>query len=67
MRAVTIEAESPDDPNSLFRVQVDGELVGETLTAAQAHILLGEILEKAVLPVGSNQARRRPQPARVNE
>lgn len=53
---ITIEAETPNDSGSLFRVAIDGRIVGETLTAVQAHIVVGEILEKVALPAKGKQA-----------
>jgi len=41
----------------LFRLTLNGRLIAETLTAAQAHLLVGEIVEKALLP-------RKPQASR---
>ena len=43
---ISIEAESR---TSLFRVELNGKPVAQELTAAQAHILVGEILDRFVL------------------
>jgi hypothetical protein len=45
-----IEPEAPGDSRALFRLLVDERLIAEGLTAAQAHILIGDILEKMALP-----------------
>jgi hypothetical protein len=47
---VTFEAQSPGDSSSLFRLLIDDKIVGEDLTAAQLHILIGEILRLVTLP-----------------
>jgi hypothetical protein len=46
MRQIVVEAETPDDPRSLFRLRVDQTLIAEGLTSAQAQIVVGEILEE---------------------
>jgi hypothetical protein len=46
MRQIVVEAETPDDPRSLFRLRVDQTLIAEGLTSAQAQIAVGEILEE---------------------
>jgi hypothetical protein len=47
---IVIEPETPGDSRSLFRLLVGEKVVAEGLTAAQAHILIGDILEKMALP-----------------
>jgi hypothetical protein len=49
-KAISVEAESPDDSATMFRLRIDDLIVGHGLTAAQAHLLVGEILERVVLP-----------------
>jgi hypothetical protein len=49
-KRIVIEAESPGDSRSLFRLEVDRHLIGEGLTAAQVHLLLGEVLDRVTLP-----------------
>jgi hypothetical protein len=46
---IVIDMEDPDDHRSLFRVLVGDKLVAERLTAAQSHLLVGDILERLVL------------------
>ncbi len=52
---IAVEAETPDDSRTLFRLRINGRLVGENLTAAQAHLLVGDTLERIALP---NRTRR---------
>jgi hypothetical protein len=47
---IVIELETPGDSRSMFRLRLDDTTVGEDLTAAQAHILVGEILDPITLP-----------------
>jgi len=47
---ITIEAETPNDSGSLFRVFVGAKTLGEGLTAAQTHVLIGEVLEQFAFP-----------------
>jgi len=54
---IAIEAELPGDSRTMFRLRVNGKIIGERLTAAQAHLLVGDVLERIVLP---NKARRAP-------
>ena len=47
---VLLEAETPQDPGSLFRVSVNGHQLAAGLTAVQAHVLVGDALEVFLLP-----------------
>jgi hypothetical protein len=47
---ITIEAETPAEGASLFKLWLDDKVIGEGLTAAQAHLLVGEILARIALP-----------------
>ena len=47
---VSFEAQSPGDSRSLFRLRIDEKLIAENLTAAQLHLLIGEILQLVTLP-----------------
>jgi hypothetical protein len=47
---IEIEAEQPEDAQSTLRVTSGGKLRGENLTAAQAHVLVGQILEEIYPP-----------------
>jgi hypothetical protein len=48
---ITIEEETPDDFRTLFRISLGPKIVGEHLTAVQAHLLVGEIFERIALPL----------------
>lgn len=49
-KSISVEAESPEDSATMFSLRIDDLIVGRGLTAAQAHLLVGEILERVVLP-----------------
>jgi hypothetical protein len=53
LQAITVEPEARGDSRSLFRVFFNHRLFAEQLTAAEAHRLVGDMLESAALP---NQA-----------
>ena len=55
---IGIEWQTAGDPAAMLRLRIDNRIVGENLTAAQAHLLVGEILERIVLP------NRPPKPQR---
>jgi hypothetical protein len=50
LRQIVIEAETPGDSRTMFRLRIDSNLIAEDLTTAQAHLLVGEILERIALP-----------------
>jgi hypothetical protein len=50
---IAIEPESPGDSATFFRLRIDQRVVGEKLTAAQTHLLIGEILGRIALPKGA--------------
>jgi hypothetical protein len=50
LRQIVIEAETPSDSRTMFRLRIDANLIAEDLTTAQAHLLVGEILERIALP-----------------
>jgi hypothetical protein len=47
---IVIELETPVHSRGLFRLRLDNKVVGENLTAVQAHLLVGEILDRITLP-----------------
>ena len=47
---IVIETETDGDSRSLFRLSVGEKLVAEGMTAAQAHLLVGDIFERLALP-----------------
>jgi hypothetical protein len=44
---IVIEAEKSGDSRSLFRLQIDGNLIGKGLTLGQAQLLLREVLDRS--------------------
>ena len=54
---ISVEAELAGDSRTMFRLRINGTVVGERLTAAQAHLLVGDALERIVLPTPPSQAR----------
>jgi hypothetical protein len=52
---IVLELETPGDSRTLFRLSVGDNVVGESLTAVQAHILIGEVLDRIALPRQANQ------------
>jgi hypothetical protein len=52
---IILETETADDFRAMFRLHIDDKPIGEGLTAVQAHLLVGDILEKVTLPNGRNR------------
>ena len=50
VRQIVIEAETPGDSRTMFRLRIDANAIAEGLTAVQAHVLVGEILERIAMP-----------------
>lgn len=50
---IVIQSETPGDSMTMFRVVIGERVIAERLTAAQVHILIGDILERLVHPAGS--------------
>jgi hypothetical protein len=50
-----LEAEDPKNFRSLFRVTLNGKVIASTLTAAQAHLIVGDALETFVMPSGGRR------------
>ena len=50
LRQIVVEAETPGDSRTMFRLRIDANLIAKDLTTAQAHLLVGEILERIALP-----------------
>ena len=46
IRQIVIEAEPPDDGQSMFRLSIDATLIARGVTAAEAHFLVGEVLRR---------------------
>jgi hypothetical protein len=47
---IVIETETPGDSRTMFRVRMDDLVIGQNLTAAQAHLIVGEVLDRMTLP-----------------
>jgi hypothetical protein len=47
---IVIEAETLGDSRTMFGVLMDRLVIGENLTAAQAHLVVGEVLDRITLP-----------------
>ena len=45
---IILEPETANDNRTMFRLRIDAKLIGGGLTAVQAHVLIGEILERIV-------------------
>ena len=56
VRQIAIELETPGNSRTMFRLRIDGAPIADDLTAAQAHVLVGEILERITLPKSSEGA-----------
>jgi hypothetical protein len=50
IKRIAIEIETPGDSRTMFRVLMDDLVLGESLTAAQAHLIVGEVLDRITLP-----------------
>ena len=50
LRQIVVEAETIGDSRTMFRLRIDANVIAEGLTAAQAHLLVGEILDRFTLP-----------------
>ena len=61
-----IETETPGNSRTMFRVRMDDLVIGENLTAAQANLIVGEVLGRITLPrpAKSIQGNHRPPTVR---
>ena len=50
LRRIILENNSPADAPPVFRLLVDDDLIADALTPVQAHVLIGEILDRITLP-----------------
>jgi hypothetical protein len=57
---IVIETETLGDSRTLFRVRMDDLVVGQNLTAAQAHLLVGEILDRITIPRSARKPSETP-------
>jgi hypothetical protein len=46
---IVIEAEAPGNSQTMLRLSIDTHLIAESLTAAQAQLLVGEILDRIAI------------------
>ena len=65
VRQIVIEAETPGDSRTMFRLRIDATRVAGDLTAVQAHILVGEILERIAVPKRAEADVATPSPSRL--
>jgi hypothetical protein len=49
-KSISVKAETPHYSATMVSLSIDDTIVGRGLTAAQVHLLIGEILERVVLP-----------------
>ncbi len=61
---IVIQSERPGNSATLFRLMLGQKLIAKNMTAVQVHILVGEILERLVRPIGA-RAETRPPPAAI--
>jgi len=47
---IVIETETPGDSRTMFRVRMNDLVLGQNLTSAQAHLIVGEVLDRITLP-----------------
>ena len=57
VKRIVVELETPGDSRTMFRLRMDDKVVGESLTAVQAHLLVGEILDRISIPRQSQDGR----------
>jgi len=50
VKYIVVELETPGDSRTMFRLLIDDIVVGESLTAVQAHLLAGEIFGRITVP-----------------
>lgn len=55
---IVIQTETPGAATTMFRVVIGTTVIAEHLTAVQANILVGDILERLVRPAGSPPSRK---------
>ena len=59
---LVLEVEQAGNPRSLFRVTLNGKVIASGLTAAQAHLIVGDALEAFVMP---GTSRRREEVTKI--
>jgi hypothetical protein len=56
VQRIAIETETPGDSLAMFRLPIDSKLIAEGLTAVQAHIHVGVILDRIAVPEAAQKA-----------
>src|ERR1700722_11533840 len=64
LRQIVVEVETIGDSRTMFRLRIDANVIAEGLTAAQAHLLVGEILDRFTLPKRDGRASVGSAPSR---
>ena len=57
VKRIVVDLETPGDSRTMFRLGLDDKIIGENLTAVQAHLLVGEILDRISIPRRSGENR----------
>jgi hypothetical protein len=57
---IVIELETPGDSRTMFRVWMDDLVIGQNLTAAQAHLIVGEVLDRITIPRSARKPSEKP-------
>jgi hypothetical protein len=60
IKRIVIETETPGDSRSMFRVRMDDLVIGENLTAAQTHLIVGEVLDRITIPRSARKPLEKP-------
>ena len=50
LRQIVIEVEAADASRTMFRLRVNSSVIAKALTAVQAQLLVGELLDRIALP-----------------
>jgi hypothetical protein len=61
VRRIVIELETPGDSRTMFRLRIDDSAIADDLTAAQAHVLIGEVLDRITMPKSPEGAALPPE------
>ena len=64
LRQIVVETETAGNSRTMFRLRIDANVIAEGLTAAQAHLLVGEILDRFTLPKHDDRPNARSAPSR---
>jgi hypothetical protein len=58
---IVIESETPGDSRTMFRVRMNDLVIGQNLTAAQAHLIVGEVLDRITVPRPAKKHSEQPK------